>query len=85
MMSEEQKKQVYDMITNAWKLAKVYAEMEMSDPDDYRILIEEANKTVKAVSVKYCKGTKENNLQRALLNDVLDYIDADWREKHEVS
>ena len=76
------KKNVYELITSAWELAKFFFSKDFQTPEQYNEFTELANDMLKRVSTKYGSVSKEYNFARRLYVAVNEYCDQEWRETH---
>lgn len=75
-------KQCYELINEAWVMAKRYFNAEPQTIEEYHELENASNDRLKEIGNKYGFTSKEYNFARRLFVAVNEYTDAEWRERN---
>lgn len=82
MKREEDARKLNKLITDSWKVAKAYFEIEPKTTEEFAIFTDTMNDFNKAKATEFGTLSKEYKFIRRMLLAIDEYCDQDWRETH---
>lgn len=83
MKREDEARKLNKLITDSWKVAKGYFEIEPETAEEFNQFTELLNDFNKAKMTEYGAISKEYKFIRRMLTAIDEYCDQDWRETHQ--